>query len=71
MDLVNSISGLQQAQTLSQVQVAVATKVMDVTKMEGAGALELLRSAFGGSSQAGDALAAAATGLGGRIDTYG
>jgi putative motility protein YjfB-like len=70
MDLVNSFSGLQQAQTMSNIQTAVAVKVMDSQKMEGAGVLQLLNAATGGATP-GDPLVAAATGLGGQIDTYG
>ena len=71
MDLVTAFTGMQQAKLASQVQYAVAAKSMDVQRMQGAAAIQLLQSASGGASKAGDAMVAAATGLGGAIDTYG
>lgn len=68
--LVNAAIGIKQAETMSRVQVAVAKKMMDVDKMNGAAALKLLNAATQGSVKAGDALAAAATGLGGQVDAY-
>ncbi len=70
MDLTQAISGMQQAKVMSQIQVAVARKVMDSQKANGAAALKLLEAASNTTSKAGDALVAAATGLGGEIDTY-
>jgi hypothetical protein len=66
--LTNSIIGINQAATMSKIQFAVAKKVMDTEQGEGQAAIELLQAATQGSSQAGDALAAAATGLGGQLD---
>ena len=71
MDLANSLSNLSQASTMSKVQIAVAKKMMDNQKMQGAAALELLEAANAGASKAGDELVAAATGLGSQIDAYG
>jgi len=71
MELANSLSNLSQANTMSKVQIAVARKVMDNQKMQGAAALELLNAANAGVSKAGDELVAAATGLGSHLDTYG
>jgi hypothetical protein len=68
--LVNMAIGMKQAETMSRVQVAVAKKVMDVDKMNGAAALQLLNAASNGVAKAGDALVASATGLGGSLDTY-
>ena len=56
---------------MSKVQVAVAQKVMDNQKMQGAAAIELLNAAAQGVSKAGDELVAAATGLGSQLDMYG
>jgi hypothetical protein len=70
MDLVNAVSGMQQARVMSQVQIAVAGKVMDMQRMNGDAAIQLLNSASVGVNRAGDALVAAATGLGGSLDTY-
>ena len=71
MDLTSAISGLQTAKVMSQIQFAVARKVLDAQNANGAAAIKLLEAASKGASQAGDALVAAATGLGGEIDTYG
>ncbi len=68
--LVNAAIGIKQAETMSRVQMAVAKKVMDVDKMNGAAALQLLNAATQGSVKAGDSLAAAATGLGNQLDTF-
>ena len=71
MDLVNAISGLQQAKVTGKVQLAVAKKVMDIQRMQGAAAVKLIQAASEGVNKAGDELVAAATGLGGSLDTYG
>ena len=70
MDLVNAISGLQQAKVMGQVQVAVAGKILDMQKMQGNAAVKLIQAATSGVNQAGDQLVTAATGLGGSLDTY-
>ena len=71
MDLVNAVVGLKQAQVASQVQFAVAKKLLDSQKMQGSAALKLVEAANKSASSAGDELVAAATGLGGELDTYG
>jgi hypothetical protein len=71
MDLVTAFTGMKQAQLASQVQYAVAAKTMDMERMQGAAAIQLLQSASAGAGTAGDAMVAAATGLGGAIDPYG
>jgi hypothetical protein len=68
MDLVSAVSGLQQASILAQVQYAVAGKVLDMQKFQGDAAIKLIEAASAGANQAGDALVAAATGLGGSLD---
>ena len=70
MDLTAALTNFQQARTISNVQMKVAKKVLDMQRMEGSAALKLLEAAGQGVSKAGDQLAAAATGLGGSIDTY-
>lgn len=70
MDLVSAITGLSQAKALSAVQVSVAAKMLDLQKLGGKAAIQLLQAATNGVNQAGDALVAAATGLGGQVDTY-
>jgi hypothetical protein len=71
MDVVGASANLQRAESVSRIQVAVARKVIDAQRMEGAGALKLLEAAMVGIEKAGDKLVAAATGLGSHIDTYG
>ncbi len=68
MDLVSAFSGFQQAQVLSQVQYAVAGKVLDQQKLDGNAAIKLIEAASAGANRAGDQLVAAATGLGGTLD---
>lgn len=70
MGLVSGLVKMKQAATLSQIQVAVAGKVLDADRANGAAALKLLDAASSGTAKAGDALVAAATGLGGQLDTY-
>jgi hypothetical protein len=71
MDLtIAGVTAYQQAQTAGQVQTAVAAKTLDIARQQGAGALQLLQNAISGNPQGGDAMAAAATGLGGQLDTY-
>jgi len=69
MDLTAAISGLQQAKTLSAVQMRVAKKVLDMQEFQGNAAVKLIEAAARTGAQAGDELAAAATGLGGSLDT--
>jgi len=70
MDLVNSAIGLQQAQTMAEVQMRVARKILDNEQMQGDAAVKLIEAASQGAMKAGDSLVAAATGLGGCVDTY-
>lgn len=70
MDLISSVSGLQQADLMSKIQFAVARKVLDSQATQGEAAIQLIQAASQSAGQAGDALAAAATGLGGQLDTY-
>jgi hypothetical protein len=70
MELSAAISGMQSAKIAGQVNMAVAKKVLDTQKQAGAGVLAMLDAATRGPAQAGDALVAAATGLGGIIDTF-
>ena len=70
MDLVTAFTGMQQANLANQVQYAVAAKSMDMQRMQGAAAIQLLQSASG-VAKGGDPMVAAATGLGGTLDTYG
>ena len=56
---------------MGQVQIAVAAKIMNMQRLEGNAAVQLIDAASQGVSKAGDQLVATATGLGGQIDTYG
>ena len=70
MDLISAVTGMDQASTLGSVQMAVAKKILDVQGMQGDAAVKLIQAASKSMNSAGDALVAAATGLGGQIDTY-
>ncbi|CAN5522760.1 hypothetical protein BH09PLA1_BH09PLA1_11720 [soil metagenome] len=71
MELTSALSNLSQAKTTSQIQFAVAKKVLDNQKLQGNAAIELINAATEGASSAGDELVAAATGLGSQLDVYG
>jgi len=71
MDLTSGIVGFKQAQLASRVQFAVARKILDQQEQQGAAAVQLIEAAAEAGASAGDTLAAAATGLGGCLDTYG
>jgi hypothetical protein len=71
MDLVNAAVNFKQAETMSRVQYAVARKLLDSQKMQGNAAVELIQAAGEIATSAGDQLVAAATGLGGSLDTFG
>jgi hypothetical protein len=70
MDLVEAVSGLQQAKVMSQVQYAVAGKILDMQQFQGDAAVKLIEAASATANKAGDQLVAAATGLGGSMDVY-
>lgn len=71
MDLVAAAVNFKQAELASKVQYAVARKILDNQQFQGAAVLKLLDAAGKSASSAGDSLAAAATGLGAELDTYG
>jgi hypothetical protein len=71
MDLTAALSGFQQSKVMAQVQMRVAKKVLDMQEFQGNAAVKLIQAASQTAGKSGDALAAAATGLGGAIDTYG
>jgi hypothetical protein len=68
--LTNSIVAMKHQQTMSQVQFAVARKVLDNQQLQGDAAVKLIQAAAKTGAGAGDALVAAATGLGGELDAY-
>mgnify|MGYP001286564174 CR=1 FL=1 len=68
--LVTAAVGLQQAKAVAQVQMAVARKLLESQQQQGSAVVRLIDAAGKGAVAAGDALAAAATGLGRTIDTY-
>ena len=69
--LVNGVLGFQQAALASQVQFAVARKMLDSQQQSGAAMVKLIEAAGKCANQAGDQLTAAATGLGGELDVHG
>jgi hypothetical protein len=69
--LTAGIVGFKQAELASQIDYAVAKKMLNNQRMQGAAAIQLIEAATKGTNKAGDQLVAAATGLGGEIDTYG
>jgi hypothetical protein len=69
-EITRGIIGMKQAQLTSQIQFSVARKVLDNQELQGNAAVKLIEAAGKTASQAGDALVAAATGLGGSVDTY-
>jgi hypothetical protein len=70
MDLVNAAVNFKQAEMLSRVQYAVARKLLDSQRQQGAAAVKLIEAAGRTATNAGDELVAAATGLGGKLDAY-
>ncbi len=70
MDLTAAAVSFQQAKLSNQVDVQVASKVLNEQRAEGASAIQLLNSASAGLIKGGDALVAAATGVGGNVDAY-
>ncbi len=70
MDLAAAFTNLEQAKTLASVQIAVAGQILKNQRTEGSSAVKLLQTADNSVAQAGDELTAAATGLGGALDTY-
>lgn len=71
MDLTAAACNLQQARIFNEVQTRVAKKILDTQRSNGAAAVQLLEAATGHTAAAGNALVAAATGLGGEVDTVG
>ena len=71
MELATALTNLKSAQLTSEIQIRVARKMMDSQEQVGASVLKLLNAASPAVAQAGDALTAAATGLGSQIDVYG
>jgi Putative motility protein len=70
MDLVNAAIGMRQAENAAKVQYAVARKMLDMQQVQGAAVVKLIDAAAKNTVEAGDKLIAAATGLGGNVDTY-
>jgi hypothetical protein len=70
MDLVGAIVNLQTSKALGEVQLRAARKILDEQQLQGSAAVKLIEAAGNGINQAGDALAAQATGLGGLLDLH-
>ena len=71
MDLTTAITNFQQAKAVSGIQLGVARKVLEMQELQGTAVVKLIEAAGRTAAGAGDSLIAAATGLGGEIDTYG
>ena len=69
-DLTSGIINFQQATLASNVQYAVARKLLDSQQMQGAAIVKLIDAANIGVNKSADQLVAAATGLGGEVDAY-
>jgi hypothetical protein len=70
MDLTSALSGLQQSQVLGEVQIKVASMILDDARSQGAAEVQLIQSAVSGVNNAGNSVVAAATGLGSQVDAY-
>ncbi|HZZ41901.1 MAG TPA: YjfB family protein [Tepidisphaeraceae bacterium] len=68
MDLMSAAIASSQSNTASQVDYAVARKMLDQQKSQGDAMVEMIQAA--GHVGAGDPATAAATGLGGSLDTF-
>ena len=66
MDLISGILASKQASVASQIDFAVARKMLDQQQMQGDAAVKMIQDA--GKIAAGDPMVAAATGLGGQLD---
>lgn len=69
-NLINAAISFKQASNMTKVQYAVARKLLDNQKLQGASIVKLIDSANANQVKAGDAMIAAATGMGGLVDTY-
>ena len=70
MDLTATLTNIQHARSLSAVQTRVARKVLDMQEFQGAAMVKLIEAAGQTAAKAGDALVAAATGMGGLVDVH-
>jgi hypothetical protein len=70
MDLVSAVTQLQSSGIIGQIQMKVASMMLKTQEQSGAAAVQLIDAATTGVSQAGDAVVAQATGLGGLVDAY-
>lgn len=70
MDLISAVTAMDQASAVGSVQMAVAKKILDMQSFQGDAAVKLIQAASKSVNGASDAVVAAATGLGGQIDTY-
>jgi len=68
MSLIDSVASFKAAESLAQVQMAVAAKVLQATRDQGQMVAELLNAALEGMEQAIEDLA---SDLGTNLDTYG
>lgn len=66
--MVEALTNLSTAQTMSQIQMRVARKILDIQQSDGQAVVKLIQAASDNVSKAGDALVAQATGLGTMLD---
>jgi hypothetical protein len=71
MDLTTAAVNFQQGKTLAAIQMRVARKIMDMQQLQGAAVIKLIDAAAKVATSSGDALVAAATGLGSQLDIQG
>ncbi len=66
--LMDAAIGFQQARVMAKVQYAVAAKVLNMQRFQGDSVMKMIEAADASVNKSGDALVAAATGLGGELD---
>ena len=68
MDFIGAVANFQSSQVMGELQLRAARKMLDNEQLQGSAAVKLIEAAANGVNNAGDALAAQATGLGGALD---
>ena len=69
MDLTSALTNFQTSRLFADLQVRVARKLLETQKLQGSAMVQLIEAAGKSPTKSGDALVAAATGLGGQVDT--
>jgi len=68
MSLIESVAGIQAAETMSKVQMAVAAKVLQTSRDQGQMVVELINSAMEGMEEA---IEKVASEVGSNLDAFG